>query len=46
MSRFVTCKNVIQPQSKLVFDEKAKTVFCCIFDATDKTRQDLTKLID
>lgn len=43
-SRFGTCKNVIQAQSKLVFDEKAKGVFCCIFDATDKTRQDPTKL--
>lgn len=36
LSRFGTCKNVIHPQSKLVFDEKA--------DKTDKTRQDLTKL--
>ena len=44
LSRFGTCKNVIHPQSKLVFDEKAKGVFCCIVDTTDKTRQDLTKL--
>lgn len=36
MSRFGTSTNVIQPQPKLVFDEKVKGVFCCIFDTTDK----------